>query len=239
MTSRKTNHVPIRCEVCKRRVSHGDAMPLDLVHGPVADLIQKKHPDLPSAGFICFKDLNRFRNYVVHQYRRHKPLAVPTAEAVEQITAIRNELLSPPSLVALAAKPVEQCCPTDPLGCSVKKMHDGVFSQLPVYDGQKCLGLLTAETIARWLANHLGDGAGLVEEKPIADVMKHQEDHDNHTFLARTATVADGLAAFDDFLCRGKRLEAILITQNGRPAEALLGIVTIHDIPKLNQAIHR
>lgn len=184
------------------------------------------------------KDLNRFRNYVVHQHRRHKPLAVPTAEAVEQITAIRNELLSPPSLLSLAAKPVEQCCPTDPLGCSVKKMHDGVFSQLPVYDGQKCLGLLTAETIARWLANHLGDGAGLVEEKSIADVMKHQEDHDNHTFLSRTATVADGLAAFDDFLCRGKRLEAILITQNGRPAEALLGIVTIYDIPKLNQAIH-
>ena len=185
------------------------------------------------------KDLNRFRNYVVHQYRRLKPLAVPTAEAVEQIIAIRNELLSPPSLVSLAAKPVEQCCPTDPLDCSVKKMHDGVFSQLPVYDGQKCLGLLTAETIARWLANHLGDGAGLVEEKPIADVMKHQEDHDNHTFLARTATVADGLAAFDDFLCRGKRLEAILITQSGRSSEALIGIVTVHDIPKLNQAIHR
>jgi len=185
------------------------------------------------------KDLNRFRNYVVHQHRRLKPLAVPTAEAIEQITAIRNELLSPPSLLSLAAKPVEQCCPTDPLGCSVKKMHDGVFSQLPVYDGQKCLGLLTAETIARWLANHLGDGAGLVEEQPIADVMKHQEDHENHTFLGRTATVADGLSAFDAFLRRGKRLEAILITQNGRPAEALLGIVTIYDIPKLNQAIHR
>jgi len=185
------------------------------------------------------KDLNRFRNYVVHQYRRVKPLAVPTPEAVEQINAIRNELLSPPLLVSLAAKPVEQCGPTDPLGVSVKKMHDGVFSQLPIYDGQKCLGLLTAETIARWLANHLGDGMGLVEEKPILEVMTHQEDHDNHTFLARTATVADGLAAFDDFLCRGKRLEAILITQNGRSSDALLGIVTIHDIPKLNQAIHR
>ena len=80
---------------------------------------------------------------------------------------------------------------------------------------------------------------GLVEEKPIADVMKHEEDHDNHTFLARTATVADGLAAFDDFLRRGKRLEAILITQSGRSSEALIGIVTVHDIPKLNQAIHR
>ncbi len=69
--------------------------------------------------------------------------------------------------------------------------------------------------------------------------MKHQEDHDNHTFLARTATVADGLAAFDDYLSRGKRLEAILITQNGRSSEALLGIITVHGVPKLNQAIQR
>ena len=53
------------------------------------------------------------------------------------------------------------------------------------------------------------------------------------------ATVADGLAAFDEYLSRGKRLEAILITQNGRSSEALLGIITVHDIPKLNQAIHR
>lgn len=188
---------------------------------------------------LVLKDLNRFRNYVVHQYRRLKPLAVPTAEAVQQIIAIRNEFLSPPSLFSLAAKPVEQCGPSEALGVSVKKMHDGVFSQLPIHDGQKCLGLLTAETIARWLANHLGDGAGLVEEQPVADVMKHQEDHDNHTFLARTATVADGLYAFNEFLRRGKRLEAILITQNGRPSESLLGIVTINDIPKLNQAFHQ
>ena len=33
------------------------------------------------------KDLNRFRNYVVHQYRRLKPLAVPTDEAVELVSS--------------------------------------------------------------------------------------------------------------------------------------------------------
>ena len=37
---------------------------------------------------------------------------------------------------------------------------------------------------------------------------------------------------------RGKRLEAILITNSGLPTESLLGIVTIHDIPKLNKAIN-
>lgn len=185
------------------------------------------------------KELNRLRNVFVHHYSRKKPIAVPTTHAVEQITAIRDELISPPSLYLLAAKPVEQCKPTDPLGCCVKKMHDGVFSQLPIYDGDKYFGLLTAETIARWLSTEFkGDGQGIVGEQSVAEVMQHQEDSENVKFMARTTTVADGLVAFDDFLHRGKRLEAILITNTGRPTETLLGIVTIHDIPKLNQAFN-
>lgn len=121
----------------------------------------------------------------------------------------------------------------------MKKMHDGVFSQLPVYHGLEYCGLLTAETIARWLATFFcGDGKGIVDEQSVAEVMKHQVDSENVVFLSRTSTVANALSAFDDFLQRGKRLEAILITHNGRPTESLLGIVTIHDIPKLNKAIN-
>ncbi len=45
--------------------------------------------------------------------------------------------------------------------------------------------------------------------------------------------VLGGLAAFDAFLHWGKRLEAILLTENGRPNEKPLGIVTVHDIPKI------
>ena len=186
-------------------------------------------------------ELKRFaklRNLIAHSHSQVRPLAVPTTSSVERLEAIGKLLLSPTLLLTLAAKPVEHCRPTDRLGNSVQKMHDGIFSQLPIHDGQKCLGLLTAETIARWLASDLAGGLGMVDEKMIADVMKHAEDPENHTFLPRTATVANGLAAFNGFLHRGKRLEAILITNAGKRTEALMGIVTIHDIPKLIQSIH-
>lgn len=184
------------------------------------------------------KRFARLRNLIAHTHSHEKPLAVPTLVSVERIEAIGKLLMSPPSLLSLAAKPVEQCRPSDPLGCCVKKMHDGVFSQLPIYDSGQYCGLLTAETIARWLATFFfGDGTGIVDEQTVAAVMKHQEDNENVEFMARTATVANALAAFDRFQNRGKRLEAILITNSGRQAETLMGIVTIHDIPKLNSAI--
>jgi uncharacterized membrane protein len=75
-------------------VSHGDAMPLDLVHGPVADLIQKKHPDLPSAGFICFEDLNRFRSEYIEDVLEQEKGELSTLET-EVVTSFReHELLS-------------------------------------------------------------------------------------------------------------------------------------------------
>ncbi len=184
------------------------------------------------------KRLARLRNLIAHNHSRDRPLAVPTPTSIERAVAIATLLQSPPLLLTLAAKPVDRCTPTDPLGGCVKKMHAGVFSQLPVYDGSRYFGLLTAETIARWLAKFfIGDGTGIVDEQAVEEVMRHQEDGDNVRFLPRQATVASGIDAFDEFLSRGKRLEAILITNSGRPTESPLGIVTVHDMPKLNRAI--
>jgi predicted transcriptional regulator len=182
--------------------------------------------------------LARLRNLIAHNHSRERPLAVPTSLSVERAEAISIQLRSPPLLIEYATNPVELCRPSDPLGCCVKKMHDGVFSQLPIYDDQQYCGLLTAETIARWLATFfLGDGDGIVDEQTVAEVVQHQEDSENYKFMAANATVTSALSAFEEFQRRGKRLEAILITNLGRPTETLRGIVTIQDIPKLNKAI--
>ena len=47
------------------------------------------------------------------------------------------------------------------------------------------------------------------------------------------ATLFDVLARFEDFAPRGKNLNAILMTHNGRPNEVLLGILTLYDLPKV------
>jgi len=179
------------------------------------------------------KDLNRFRNFVVHDFSQKKALAVPTKLAADVISSIRSELLSPEPLLSFAAKPVATCRPAEPITIAVQKMREGRFSQIPVCDDDRCLGLLTAETIARWLSIDLSANGGLIEEKPIANVMSHQEDPENHVFVARIATADDAVAAFEDFLRRGRRLEAVLITERGHSDEGILGIVTVHDVPSL------
>jgi predicted transcriptional regulator len=180
--------------------------------------------------------LGDLRNFLVHEYSSTQPLAFPSESTVVRIEVIRDELMSPAKLVDLFRHPVATCSPTDPIGVATKKMHDGSFSQLPVYSGNTLIGLLTSETVARWLAGQLADGQGILEERPVEDVMRHEEGTHSYVVMGRLATVDDALSEFDDHMHAGKMLDAIILTQNGKERERPLGIVTATDQPKLRSA---
>ena len=161
------------------------------------------------------KTLGELRNFLVHEYKSDQPLAVPSESTVQRIQIIRDELLSPVRLVDLFRPPVEICSPSDPIGVAAKRMLDGSFSQLPVYSGNTLMGLLTSETVARWLAAQLADGQGILEERPVQEVMRHEEGTHSYVVMGRSATIDDALTEFDDYMHAGKVLDAIILTHNG------------------------
>jgi predicted transcriptional regulator len=54
-------------------------------------------------------------------------------------------------------------------------MYRNDFSQIPVYNDKRYLGLLTTNTVARWLADQLERHDGLAEDAPIRDVLAFAE----------------------------------------------------------------
>jgi predicted transcriptional regulator len=48
-----------------------------------------------------------------------------------------------------------------------KEMAEGDFSQVPVYKDDRLIGLLTAETIARWFANRIESEGGILDEDTV------------------------------------------------------------------------
>ena len=169
------------------------------------------------------KALGKLRNFLVHEYKSKQPLAFPSESTVLQIEGIRDELRSPAKLTDLVRHPVATCSPSDPIGVATKMMHDGSFSQLPVYLGNTLTGLLTSETVARWLAGQLADGHGILEERPVQDVMRHEEGTHSYVVMGRNATVDDALSEFDDHMHAGKMLDAIILTHNGNKRSDLSG----------------
>lgn len=180
------------------------------------------------------REYAELRNAIVHQRSPDgHAIAEPYLDVVIDIERVRDRLLKPPELRALAAYPVVICRPSQRVGTAAMLMRDGDFSQLPIYEDSRFIGLLTAETMARWMAQELRENEGLVEDVAVVEVLPHAESSDNVTFLPRTATVFDGLQAFESFLRRGLNLNAILLTDSGVRDQTPLGIATIADVPRL------
>jgi CBS domain-containing protein len=178
------------------------------------------------------------RNALVHERGDGHALAEPYEETVHRLEEIRRILDTPPLALDVVHVPrVETCSPHDLVGAVAGRMLAGSFSQLPVCDDGRLAALLTAETIARWLGSKLESGLGLVEEEPVAAILEFTEDPDIYRIVPRTSTVFDLLELFDDFAARGKYLDAVLITHQGKAAETPLSIVTTFDIPTLTKAV--
>jgi CBS domain-containing protein len=179
---------------------------------------------------------SELRNAIVHHYS-NEPIAKPYAKAVKRIELTRDILVAPPGVEQAASKPVETCGPEDMIGTAATKMHGKGISQLPVYRNSRFHGLLTAETIANWLAQRLASGIGLLEEQPVKTVLKCKGEHRDCMFLNRRATAFDALHLFEQSQAAGHRLDAIILTHNGRKNESPVGIVTIFDVHKLHALV--
>lgn len=189
------------------------------------------------------KEFAQLRNAIVHEPGGGHPIADPYPESVQALRRIAALLERPPPLLDVAgagAGPggrVETSETDEPVGVAAMRMYAGGFSQLPVYADGRFEGLLTAETVMRWVASGLESGVGLVEEAPVREVLAFSEDPDNHRLVGTDATAFDALALFDEYIARGKTLDAIVITDGGRPDRPPLGIVTVYDVPALHRAV--
>jgi predicted transcriptional regulator len=177
------------------------------------------------------KEYADLRNAIVHERKGGLPIAEPHPDTVEAIEGILRQLVAPPKLVTKFRKKVQTCRPEDPIRIPARVMRDHNFSQMPVY-GEEFLALLTSETIARWIGVAVGED-DIVIGATVAQVLREAEDTDNFVLLSADSTIFDAKEQFDDYQNRGKYLDAIVITQNGRRLEQPLGIVTIFDYPQL------
>jgi hypothetical protein len=203
----------------------------DLVHqaGHSHALVRRLSADL--------RHLAELRNFLVHRYQEHEPLAVPSMLSMQKVERIRDALLRPATLHSLFHKVVYCCQPADPIGVVAEKMHQHKIAQLPVYEKTTFRGLLTAETLSCWLAARLAGGVGLVEEEPVAEILKFQVNDQPYEFADHRSTVTDAFNWMEKHYHKGRPLQAIILTPHGQPSELPTGIVTAGDFPVMLESV--
>lgn len=195
--------------------------------------------------FYRLLDENEHRNPAVKKYKNdlqifadlrnvmvHKKLvpssyiAQPTDKVVEHIEQIEEELKSPVKVFPLFKRDVIHFNSDDLFTTVLKTINEKRFTHFPIYKNKELMGLLTEKGITLWLANHLKDEAIQLKKTLVEEIFLEDKNRNNYLFIKKNMSVE--VAA--DLLKNDRRLDALLITENGKISEPPLGIITPSDL---------
>jgi CBS domain-containing protein len=115
-------------------------------------------------------------------------------------------------------------------------VHQFDFSQLPVYESGQYVGILTTNTIARWLAQRIADG-GVHRDAAIGEVMEFREPNDCALLVDRTLTAADAIHQLSYGSPDGSPANALILTENKLPTDRPMRVIAVYDVPLLSASL--
>lgn len=161
------------------------------------------------------------RNVITH----NKDILIqPTDQVVEQFRTLIALITKPPGLL--------QYCAKNPTTVSEEEFLPGVLRQMGAHDysqiivrGEKKYRLLSREGVSKWIEANIENDLVSIGDTKVADVLAH-EDEGTCEFVGRNTDVFVFLELLSD---PKRRIQAVIITERGRPNEKPLGIATAWD----------
>ncbi|SDN08645.1 hypothetical protein SAMN04488137_3443 [Fictibacillus solisalsi] len=189
-----------------------------------------------------YYDLRQFaklRNALVHEKLERKTfIAIPHENTVLKIENIAKLLSKPPTVLDIATAFVVSVNLTTPLQDLIKIMGTSSYNQFPVYEKGVFQFLISENGLTKWMAASIHKGSIHVEGKTVEN-LKPYEEHHNVVFVKRSMDIFELEDIYEESFQKKRKLEAVIITQNGSPLEAPLGIVTSWDLIEIDLLVSR
>ena len=175
-------------------------------------------------------DLREFgdlRNAIVHNRTQFNyAIAEPHDDIVEKIEYIEQKLTEPVTVGNLFRRKVHVLQATDPLAAGLRLIREKKFNQIPIYEKKKFIGLITANGLTYWMADEMTEEIISREMPTLLDIYNHETQKNSYLFIKSDLSVYEAEEFFKRAVSNGRRLEALLITENGGRDENLIGIIT-------------
>lgn len=116
------------------------------------------------------------RNILVHTKRETGYIVMPTAELVQTLLQAEKRLTKPKKVIPLFKRDVLTVTTDETLASVLEKIEINSYSQFPVLRGQKYAGLITENSITKWLARNrhqIGFELKLTEVR-VSDVIRYE-----------------------------------------------------------------
>jgi len=179
-------------------------------------------------------EMARLRNVIVHNLTEpYEFLSVPTEGALEKIESIREHLINPVLAEQIFSKSVVTVSCSDSLSSLLKLIKKTKHTRYPVYDGNQFCGLITENSITHWLSRNVDfhKNSISVRDETIETVLQVNKNRVNYKFISKNTRIDEARMLF----FQNSRLEALLMTENSKVKQRLLGIATRWDVLRLDE----
>lgn len=186
------------------------------------------------------EEFGDLRNAIVHERIDGEVIAEPHLKEVESIEHIAELLTQPERVSPNYLTKVEYCLDTDLLEFVLKKLLPKHYSKLPVYDHKMHFkGLITTDLIYEYLVKNIENIQGEIPNITMKEILEQDEKNRMVEFIPSHSTLLSVVSQFERSLALGKRLNALIITQDGASNQKPLGIISISDLPKIYEKINK
>jgi CBS domain-containing protein len=173
----------------------------------------------------------KLRNAIVHErVNADYYIAEPHIEVVERIEEIAREFEKPQTALSIATSPVFYYYEDAYLKDVLKVINKFDFTRFPVYDkDDKYVALLTSTEIIQWMAKHFSDNVVHFEDVRVKELLTKGKNY-FVTFVDEDASLYHIEELFERYHTRGKKLQAVIITETGDRHGKPIGVITPWDL---------
>ena len=215
------------------------------LYNELDDLLRKKyHLDMNASGVYFHESnvdpqtagnlhmLRELRNYIVHEKRPN---------TIDACTVTNDSILYLQKMIDKVKKPkraIDVCVPkeqvlfatlTSTIQPLMAKMLERNISHVPVLDANGLVyGVFSGATMFAYIASQ---DAITVQKTTIMKQFNdflpiHKHIGERYWFIAKNAPIEDVIALFGKTMKDGKKLKMLFVTENGKPEERILGLIT-------------
>lgn len=181
------------------------------------------------------RDLREYadlRNAIVHEHPRGHVIADITQDALDEFNAMVDHITEPERVYPLFQANISIYREEDRLADAIRDLWESGHSQVIVRVDRQ-LTLLSYAGVTRWLGSQVNGTSIDLADTTVGEALAFEQEG-GIAFVSRSAPVDEVRELFLSFPTRrSQRLRAVLITENGKPTEAPLGIVTASDLVEL------
>lgn len=176
------------------------------------------------------------RNLLTHNAELDgEPIVEPSQPVLRALQDVLAYVQKPPLAIEYATPISRILCAglSDRVLQVMRCMEKNGFSHIPVLENRRFLGVFSAAAVFSAVLRE--PGLRITEEtdlRTLGKVLSAEQISERYAFVGRNTGLTTVRQMFEKPVRKNNRLSVVFVTENGRPHEALLGMLTPWDVLK-------